>query len=96
MSTMNISITDDQAKLVDKLTQEYDFANHSEFFRAILRLISQKPTVLRDTAPVEFVEFKKRPLEEIEEKMMATGKYSKRFVRSIIEGLKESSVYANS
>lgn len=44
----------------------------------------------------DFLEFKKRPLKEIEKGMMATGKYSKKFVKSIINGLKRESLYENS
>ncbi len=45
--------------------------------------------------PVEFLEFEKRPLKEIEEGFMATGKYNKKFVKSLIDGLKKSSIYAD-
>jgi Arc/MetJ-type ribon-helix-helix transcriptional regulator len=92
---MNISITDDQAVLVDRLTRKYDFANRSELFRTLLRLVSRQPQVLHGVG-LELIEFKKRPLREIEQGMVATGKYSKKFVKSIIDGLQDSSVYANS
>ena len=94
MSTMNISITNDQAKLVDKLTREYDFANRSELFRAMLRLLYRKPTVLRDAEPLELVEFKKRPISEIKKAFEATGKYNKAFIKDLINGLEQSSLYA--
>ncbi len=45
--------------------------------------------------PAEFLEFEKRPLKEIEEEFLATGKYDKKFVKELISGLKKSSVYAN-
>ena len=37
MKTMNISLTAEQAKFIDKTTKNYGFANRSEFIRALLR-----------------------------------------------------------
>lgn len=59
MSTMNISVTDDQAQLVDKLTREYDFANRSELFRAILRYLGKHPEVMKEIAGYKTTSSKK-------------------------------------
>lgn len=45
--------------------------------------------------PTEFLEFEKRPLKEIEDGFMATGKYSKKFVKGIIDGLKREGLYVD-
>lgn len=45
--------------------------------------------------PAEFLEFEKRPLKEIEAGFTATGKYSKKFVKELVSGLKKSSIYAD-
>lgn len=37
MTTMNVSLTDDQAKFIDSMTNRLGFANRSEFLRALLR-----------------------------------------------------------
>lgn len=95
MSTMNISITDEQAKMVDVWTTTYGYANRSEFFRTVLRSLSQKPAVLKTVAnELEFVEFKKRPLPEMRTMLESTGKYNQKFINSIMKGLSKSSVYA--
>lgn len=39
MRTLNISITDEQYGLIERLIHELGFANRSEFFRAILRTL---------------------------------------------------------
>ncbi|MCL4389771.1 MAG: ribbon-helix-helix domain-containing protein [Patescibacteria group bacterium] len=50
MSTLNISVTDQQAVLVDRWVTTYGFANRSELFRAILRYVDQHPEILRKLA----------------------------------------------
>ncbi len=47
MSTVNISLTQDQVRLADRLTNDYDFANRSELFRNVMRLLAIKPELLR-------------------------------------------------
>ena len=49
----------------------------------------------RCTKPLELKEFEKRALNEIREGMMATKKYSKRFVNGIIAGLRRSNLYVS-
>lgn len=93
MDTMNISLTRDQVKFVNQMTQTLDFANRSEFFRALLRLVSRKPTLL--TAPDELVleppATKSRS--EIIKMLKATKKYSPQFIKSVNRGLKESGYF---
>ena len=43
MKTINISLTPEQAKYVDKTAKTYGFANRSEFIRAILRKVISSP-----------------------------------------------------
>ena len=47
MNTVNISLTQTQVKLADRLTSDYDFANRSELFRNVMRLLAIKPDLLR-------------------------------------------------
>jgi len=94
MATLNISLP---KKLADKVDQEVatgHYASRSEFFRTLLRVYGA--LTQKQEAPLEFVEFKKRPLREVERELLSTGKYSKRFVRGIVAGLARSSLYANS
>ena len=92
--TFNISLPQTLANQVDKQIASGEFASRSEFFRTVLRLY--ETIIQRQVPPLEIVPFKKRPLGEIEKSMLATGKYDKKFVKSIIRGLAKSSVYANS
>ncbi|MBI3559221.1 hypothetical protein HY085_02395 [Candidatus Gottesmanbacteria bacterium] len=93
MVTLNISLPETLAVLVDREVSGGLYASRSEFFRTLLRmyetLVARKPQAL------EFLEFEKRPLKEIEERFMATGKYDKKFVKELVSGLKKSSIYAN-
>ena len=93
MVTLNISLPETLAVLVDREVSGGLYASRSEFFRTLLRmyetLVARKPQAL------EFLEFEKRPLKESEEGFMATGKYDKKFVKGIIAGLKRESLYAN-
>lgn len=96
--TFNISLPQTLANQVDAQIASGEFASRSEFFRTLLRLYGTiTQTVTKHKAdPIEFVEYKKVPLKQVEEEFMATGKYSKKFVKGIVEGLRRSSVYANS
>lgn len=93
MVTLNISLPEPLVRVVDREVSGGSYASRSDFFRMLLRMYE----VLSGKAalPFELVEFQKRPLQEIEEGFMATGKYEKKFVKGIIAGLKRSSVYAN-
>ena len=39
MKNINVNLTTEQAKLVDKAAEERGFASRSEFFRSLLRYI---------------------------------------------------------
>lgn len=92
--TFNISLPQTLANQVDAQIASGEFASRSEFFRTLVRLY--ETVIQKKTAPLEIIPFKKRPLKEIEQSMLATGQYDRKFVKSIIRGLAKSSVYANS
>ena len=64
---------------------------------AVRLFLSQmaKRTITVTFQPAEFLEFEKRPLKEIEEGFLTSGKRDRGFVKSLIKGLKRSSVYAD-
>lgn len=69
MKTVNINLTSEQAKMVDKTTKTYGFANRSEFVRAVLRLIKIDQSLVKKAAIVPFeIPQKTLTLEEIKEK----------------------------
>ncbi|EKD90766.1 MAG: hypothetical protein ACD_30C00092G0034 [uncultured bacterium] len=91
MTTVTISLPDEVAKRVDVEAKKKGFATRSEFVRSLLR-----EHFTEEEEELELVPFVKRPLEEIRASLEATGKYNKKFIDSVIKGLKEnSSVYAD-
>ena len=46
MNTVNISLTPTQVQFVDDFTRQYQFANRSEFFRTILRVVYRRPEII--------------------------------------------------
>jgi len=86
MSTVTISLPSQIAKRVDSEAKKQGFATRSEFIRSLIRRYfgSEEPT---------FEEFIPRPLDEIRKEFEKTGKYNKKFINSLMIGLKESSLY---
>lgn len=84
MSTVTISLPAQIAEKVDTEAKKQGFATRSEFIRSLIR---------RYFGSVEtvFEEFVPRPLDEIRKEFKKTGKYNKKFIDSLIQGLKESS-----
>lgn len=71
---MNINLTDEQAKFVEKTTKTYGFANRSEFLRALLRYVYKiNPNLVKTAASSPFaveVEKKLPTLEKIKKKIV--------------------------
>ncbi|MEK9179158.1 MAG: ribbon-helix-helix domain-containing protein [Patescibacteria group bacterium] len=93
MTTVNISLTTDQAQLVERLTTSLGFANRSEFFRALLRRLSLSETVQKEIAYWPFTS----PVENNRTKILAdfknTKKYSTGFLKDLKEGLASSNYF---
>ncbi len=87
MSTLTISLPAQIASRIDEETQKQGFATRSEFIRSLLRrYFAQEPP---------FEVFTTKPLKEIEQELAKTGKYSQKFIDSVLRGLSRSSPYAN-
>lgn len=93
MNTVNISLTSDQVKLVDTLTKTLDFANRSEFFRALVRLVERKPEVIQISNDLILQQPDTRSTSKIISSMKETGKYNQKFLSSLERGLKESEYF---
>lgn len=91
MTTMNISITDEQAELVDQLVSEYGFANRSELFRTLLRRTSNESNFI-STSTWPFVSPPKSR-SKILENFKKTKKYSPEFLKDLEEGLELSDYF---
>ena len=86
MATITISLPDQIAKKIDSETIKEGFSTRSEFIRSLIRKYF-------GSEELNFEPFIPRPLEEIRDGFEKTGKYNKKFINSLIRGLKESSLY---
>ena len=93
MDTVNISLTTDQVQLADRLTAAFDYANRSEFFRTLMRLVERKPEVLKLADDLILEPPGTRSAKKIITNMRATGKYSSQFLSSLKKGLDESDYF---
>lgn len=93
MDTVNISLTKDQSNFVDRLISQHGFANRSEFFRSLLRLVHAKPQIIdqADSLILEPPNTKSR--KEILKSFSVTKRYSRHFLSDLEKGLKKSSYF---
>lgn len=87
MSTITISLPSQITKRVDSEAKKQGFATRSEFIRNILRkYFIEEELKLEEFEPV--------PLNKLRAEFTKTGKYSEKFIDSIIKGFEKSSIYA--
>lgn len=91
MTTVTISLPTQIAQKVDSETQRHGFATRSEFIRSLLRRYFTNE-VRQDLV---FQTFQPKPLKQVRSAFEKTGKYNKQFIDSLIEGLSQSSAYAD-
>jgi len=65
---------------VDNLIEKYGFANRSEFFRSLLRLVIHNETLIEQASVFPFVEPKSMSASEVVSAFSKTGNYSKEFL----------------
>ena len=90
MATINISITDNQAKFIDKLAKDYNFDNRSELIRNIIRLFQFRPQLINDAISFPFVNPDTRSQSEVLTSFKKTGKYSPAFLKDLEKDLENS------
>ena len=93
MSTINISLTDEQVKLVNTLTDTLGFANRSEFFRAVLRRLAASKSATDEVAVWPFVSPPEKSTKKIVAEFKKSKKYSPAFLADLEEGLKTSNYF---
>ncbi|MBU1110765.1 ribbon-helix-helix domain-containing protein [Patescibacteria group bacterium] len=93
MSSVSISLPTKQLTSVDKLVEEYGFANRSEFLRSALRLMLYNPTLVERAATFPFVAPQEYSVKKIMADFKKTKKYPSRFLKDLEEGLKESDFF---
>ncbi len=95
MSTINISLPQEQVSFVDSLVQQFGFANRSELVRSLLRLARAKPTILNDAATFPFTPTPKgQSASAVLADFKKTKKYSQTFLKDLEEGLKKSDYFS--
>lgn len=95
MSTVSISLTNDQLKLIDKVSSLHGFANRSEFFRALIRLITKKPYIVEEASLLPFTAPQTRSKAKVVADFKKTGKYSADFLNDLEAGLTDSSHFSS-
>jgi len=90
MTTVNISITDQQNEFINQITSEFGFDNRSEFFRNLIRLIQFKPDLISQVSTFPFQSPPTRSRSQALSSLKETGKYSSEFLKDIEKGLKNS------
>ena len=86
MSTITISLPSQITKRVDIEAKKQGFATRSEFIRSLLRRYFSGET--------ELELFKRIPIEQVKMDLARSGKYSEKFIESVVRGLANSSPYA--
>lgn len=97
MQTINISLPKSLANQVEDTVQKEGYSSKSEFFRTLLRFYLQfTSTTETQKVPTNKLQiFKKKPLNQIKQKLTTTGKYNQSFINSVVLGLSKSSIYQN-
>ena len=90
---MNISLPAKQAIFIDKLVDQYGFANRSEFIRSLIRLVSHKPELIQKAAVFPFMVPQQKSSQKIVADFAKTKKYSAEFLKDLKEGLQSSSYF---
>ena len=95
MSTISISLPENQIETTDYLVKKFGFANRSEFIRALLRFINHKPYVLEEVVAYPFISPSEKSTKKIVSDFRETNKYSREFLKDLETGLKESSFFTD-
>jgi metal-responsive CopG/Arc/MetJ family transcriptional regulator len=93
MSTVNISLPAQQVKLVDQLVGRFGFANRSEFFRSILRLVTHKEELVSEAATFPFMMPQTKSVKKILADFRKNKRYSPAFLKDLEDGLKNSDYF---
>jgi len=94
MTTINISITDEQAKFIDQLSAQYNFENRSELLRNLIRVFQFKPDLINSVTAFPFVSPNTKSRSEVLSSFKKTNKYSPEFLKDLEKGLKNSQFFS--
>lgn len=91
MAMMSVSISDRMLPRLDEARRRRGFRSRAAFIRS---LINEEVHKEPQKAEFEIRVFRKKPLAEVRRAFEITGKYSKKFIDDVIDGLAHSSIYA--
>jgi AraC-like DNA-binding protein len=90
MTTINVSITDDQAKFIDQIAKKFNFENRSELIRSFIRLFQFQPKLIEENFSFPFITPNTHSRSKVLKDFKSTGKYSDAFLKDLSQGLKDS------
>ena len=93
MTTVNISITNDQADFIKKISAKYKFSNRSELFRSLLRLVQYQPELISSMATFPFQIPSTQSRLKVLNDFKDTGLYSPEFIKDLENGLNDSQYF---
>jgi hypothetical protein len=93
MSTINISLPRSLVNQLDQTAKKFDFSNRSEFVRALLRRVFADKSLLTETSVFPFSPPATRSRAKLMTAFKKTGRYSKKFLADLAEGLKTSGYF---
>lgn len=93
MTTVNLSISQEQINLIDSFVATHGFTNRSECIRSVLRLLKIHPQIMEEAATFPFVAPTSRSTKKIISDFRKTKKYSAAFLKDLELGLKESDYF---
>ena len=92
-TTLNISLTKQQVNWINRAVKKWGFANRSEFFRTLIRWLSQRPEVIGAVSTWPFLPPATRSKKEVLAAFKKSGRYSKEFLNDLKEGLETSDYF---
>ncbi|MEI8067617.1 MAG: ribbon-helix-helix domain-containing protein [Candidatus Shapirobacteria bacterium] len=90
MATINVSITNDQAKFIDQLAQKFNFDNRSELIRSLIRMVQFQPKLIDEVISFPFVTPDTNSRSKVLNSFKETKKYSPEFLKDLEKGLNNS------
>jgi len=93
MATINVSITNDQAKFIDQLAQKFNFDNRSELIRSLIRLVQFQPKLIDEVISFPFIKPDTTSRSEVLTSFKKTKKYSPEFLKDLEKGLNNSKFF---
>lgn len=90
MRAVSVTLPESLAQKTEVLIDRGEYTSRSEVLRTALRFLF---ALEEEAVPLDLFQFSKRPLDEVRRELGGAGHRSK-FVESVVEGLRKSSIYS--